>query len=522
MNRRDAVRAILLASGSMFGGCCTVKTLTPTIGGDIPNDVPLILKPAQIHKATSAPRYCLDVHAHFFNASDVPVKGLLEGPIAHLLEGQLGNLVRLLAPFMQRLADVAPDAGKEFRTLLPGGRSAPISSAELARISESHLQQISTHAYEVLRGSDFEREYNRIIRSRGRQVGAGLPTSGPFGRDTVRSAMELGRRRRVRDTGPDLSEPESRSQPYPEGLLAFVGYMLSYRFMNLQAYQGAFSTDDDAFGIDQVCGAMVDFNHWLDCYPVSPLEDQIRVHQLLSVLSAGYMRPVVCYNPWSDAVSGGYSLSLVEQAVNTYGFVGVKIYPPSGFRPYGNAGRPPLRGAPSWEVIDATLLHFWTKTVDWNVPVMAHTSQSMGEDDAHDELASYAGWAALLDQFTNRTPPKISLGHFGGDKASNQWTHEMAKLMRRVEGRNAYGDIAYWDSLECGSLSSCPGRTRLKDALDTYDLVKQRVMYGSDWLMMSREPDWKAYPQRIAASTADLIVPADLFGGNALHCFSRI
>src|SRR4051812_34915689 len=52
VNRRDAVQAILLVSGSVLGGCCTVETLPPIIGGDIPPDLPLILKPARIAKAS--------------------------------------------------------------------------------------------------------------------------------------------------------------------------------------------------------------------------------------------------------------------------------------------------------------------------------------------------------------------------------------------------------------------------------------------------------------------------------------
>lgn len=100
--------------------------------------------------------------------------------------------------------------------------------------------------------------------------------------------------RDLHEQGPDVeSFGVEEPPPYVDGVLAFVGYMLSYRWMNLLAYQRAYSTSDSAFGVDQILGALVDFDHWLTPLPLTAHEDQIKLHQLLSQLSGGYMRP-----PW--------------------------------------------------------------------------------------------------------------------------------------------------------------------------------------------------------------------------------
>lgn len=44
-------------------------------------------------------------------------------------------------------------------------------------------------------------------------------------------------------------------------------------------------------------------------------------------------------------------------------------------------------------------------------------------------------------------------------------------------------------------------------------------MYGSDWLMLSREWDWAMYPHDIALASKGILAADDLFGLNAQRCF---
>jgi predicted TIM-barrel fold metal-dependent hydrolase len=527
MNRRDALHALALAPGVWLPGCISLRPFaSASIAGEPPSDLRQILKPDRVYKSALAPASCIDVHAHFFNASDVPVRGFLEGPVAHSLDEPLAGIVRALAPFADALAGLAPTAPTEFAELLE--LASPV--AALTRDQHQDLQEridkdrrrVSNGVFEILRNSPFAAQFNRLKTSgSARLSGVLAEESAAFGPDTVQRAMQRGTERSQFRA---QSVPGREVPAYVDGVMAFVGYMLSYRWMNLVAYQQAFSTSPNAFGIDQVFGALVDFDQWLDGPPRSSHEDQIKLHQLLSQLSGGYMRPLVAYNPWTDVASPGKALSRVVDAVTNRGFVGVKIYPPMGFRPLGNTEDPvpSTWRSPSPAALDQALLALWLECGRLDIPVMAHSGESMGTDDEHEKLAGPKGWSALLKRFQGLPPPLVNAGHFGGDDAKNDWSVQLAELMATPEGASMYADLGYWSALRCdGTEGSCSAEARLGAVLKRNPQTAQRIMYGSDWLMLSRERDWGDYPEDIARSTQGLLRPEELFGTNARRCFSR-
>jgi hypothetical protein len=97
-------------------------------------------------------------------------------------------------------------------------------------------------------------------------------------------------------------------------------------------------------------------------------------------------------------------------------------------------------------------------------------------------------------------------------------------LMGKAEGATLYGDLGYWSALRCvepGEKACTTALGRLKAALE-HPGVGKRVMYGSDWLMLSKEPHWAMYPYDIAEATQGLIPSEDLFGMNAKSCFGAL
>jgi hypothetical protein len=339
MNRRDALQSLAVAASSCLAGCCNLRPFAPP---SMPSEPAIgldeIFRPKRICKSANAPASCIDVHAHFFNASDVPVRGFLEGPVAHSLDEPLAGIVRALAPFADALAGLAPTASEEFAELLE--MAEPVAALGFDRRPglqdriDEHQRGISNGVFDILKDTPFTSQFNNLKATQPARIKRLLPEeSAPFGADTVQRAMQRGTERSELRA---LAAPGEEVPPYADGVMAFVGYILSYRWMNLVAYQQAFSTSLTAFGVDQVFGALVDFDRWLGCPPRSSHEDQIKVHQLLSQLSGGSMRPLVAYNPWTDIASPGKALARVVDAVTDRGFVGVKIYPPMGFRPFGN------------------------------------------------------------------------------------------------------------------------------------------------------------------------------------------
>lgn len=522
MNRRAA-----LASLALLSGCCNLRPFAPaSIAGEPAAGLQEILAPERINKSARAPKSCIDVHAHFFNASDVPVRGFLEGPVAHGVGEPLAGIVRALAPYAEALAQLAPTAQTEFAELVQ--MAAPVAAfaadrrPSLQERIDAHRQSVSNGVYEILKSTPFAPQFNALkARSPARLKALSAHESAPFGPDTVQRAMQRGAERSALRL---QSVPGEDLAPYADGVMAFVGYMLSYRWMNLVAYQQAFSTSPTAFGVDQVFGALVDFDHWLECPPRSAHDDQVKLHQLLSQLSGGYMRPLVAYNPWAEIATPGKALARVVDAVTNRGFVGVKIYPPMGFRPFGNADAPVFApaGSPAPADLDRVLLALWVECERLGVPVMAHSGESMGSDDAHEAQAGPKGWRALLKHFENRPPPLVNAGHFGGDEADNDWSEQLAELMTLPAGASMYADLGYWSALRCdGAAGSCSALSRLESVLKKNAAVGQRIMYGSDWLMLSRERDWGDYPEDLARSTQGLLRPEEFFGANAQRCFAR-
>jgi len=154
---------------------------------------------------------------------------------------------------------------------------------------------------------------------------------------------------------------------------------------------------------------------------------------------------------------------------------------------------------------------------------MAHTGNSMGSDDAHNEAAGPIGWQALITERGSTHPAKVNLGHFGGDSSHDSWNEELARMMATPEGAGLYGDLGYWDELRCRKgLVTCAARQKLDKAVKDNPVVRERLMYGSDWLMLSQERRWDRYPFDVLAALPDGLDPAAVFGGNAIRCFDAL
>ena len=524
----------LVAGGSvgLLSGCASQLPVPPEIPGEPPaNPIPW-LKPVVLHRV-GAPARCIDVHGHFFNATDVPVRGFLEGPIANEKGGEIGKLIKSLAGLGQLLAFIPPTAGEEYKALQamsshPAVLEAGTREDFLKKTVDAQRQQTSREFFRVVRNTPFEGHYNDIIRrrrqSRPRDFSA-VELSSELNSESLADAMVLGGKPRVltRQMRAELAE-----QDYPEGVLAFIGCMLSPRWMNIYEFARAYSSEAGAFGIDQVFGVLVDFDRWLEPTPRSGQLDQIKLHQYLSALSGGYMRPLVGYNPWSDWVERGGATTRVVDAVLHRGFVGAKLYPPNGFRPYGNTlppATPQPMGGPTARELDDTLDYFWDQCAAKKIPVMAHAGSSFGSDDAHNALAGPPGWEALLTRRDVPPPILANVGHFGGDADRNGWTEKFSSYMGWAQGSGFYADIGYWNKLHC--LGAMEGDCKIAHdklvAVLRLPNVSKRVMYGSDWHMLAQERDWWRYPFDIAEDTAsmrDLMAPEDLFAGNAVRCFA--
>jgi predicted TIM-barrel fold metal-dependent hydrolase len=261
--------------------------------------------------------------------------------------------------------------------------------------------------------------------------------------------------------------------------------------------------------------ALIDFSQWLEDEPRSRIEDQIRVMERIQRLPLG--TAVHCfapYDPWrqiTDEDDGRRpsAFDLVTWAVQEMGFIGVKLYPPMGFLPAGNAEVRQSYPARAEAVpdfprrLDAALDKLYAWAAEEGVAVMAHASNSNGAADEYSERANPKGWAPVLDRYPTL---RLNLAHFGGfDGTSSDvsldgtWEAAVGRLI--AEDGGVYADVSYFsevlrepaDGPELRQLAKLMGQF-----VRAYDPDLMHLMYGSDWIMVGLEEEHGAYLDRVS------------------------
>lgn len=541
----NTTRRALVLGGPVFAGlsaagCCTLPP-TPQISGACARKNAFLAGP-EVQAAWSRPERFFDAHTHFFNAQDVPVAGFLKKSVAHGIPSErLRKLVIALAPIAEALANLAPTPKAEFDELCkPDGgalKSLKAQSDDLDSDINSRRDGVASELYKrILRDSpeipQLFKDANDSAKARNPNAFRAQTTT--FSEQFVIEALRDGSGHResgnkfVPNAANKMSAEEADAASL-KNALQFVGFMLSPRHHNLRTYIRKYAENSPDLPHSGCFAAMVDFNYWLDCpAKASHMQDQVLLHEQLALLSGGFMLPLVAYNPWVDIQENDASIKLVKKAIESHGCVGVKMYPPMGFYPYGNEGSPipSSEPRPSLSELDKKLLALYELCDELGVPVMAHANESNGRDREHDKLAGAKGWKALRDNVPQSLKNlRVNAGHFGGDsvKAKGDWTEDFVRLMSEPGALQVYGDLGYWEKL----LTSPAVQDNLKALLSTKlqggGIAADRVMYGSDWLMLSQVPGWETYGNEMAQVLRNIAPSKDAFsglmGGNVLECF---
>ena len=527
VTRRELL-ALLGAAPVAASGCCLRGYPKPTTFGPRDSAAPVVplVEPAGA-RAHGLSAQVIDVHAHFFNGSDVPVRGFVAECIGHSADPLLQQLIELAAPLLEALALAAPTAAHELRQLRAfdrdvQGLSSTEASDRFAALIDAERTLAAQRLADLIRGSALERALLRMKSAPG-----GPTRRGALSASEIRAIVERTRVASPR-TGVRFSRTASPAE-VADGFIGFLFYMLSVRASNLEVHHEAFSSGTNAFGIDLALGALVDFDYWIDCPPRSAHDDQLAVHARLAQARPKYFKPLVAYNPWTDIQQSGAGLARVVKAIQGYRFAGVKIYPPMGFKPAANAVNPPptTKKRPDLKKLDSVLKGFFDKCAELNAPVLAHAARSNGRDNFHDEFGGPAGWRSLIDGYAaNARVATIDIGHFGG----GTWMQDFAVLMKDQYKRRLYGDLSYRQELMCPPIPDDPcrdGRYRLREALNLAfpdgKTVADRVMFGTDWLMISLLEGWPNYPALLLESLQAIASPDEvkkIFGLNANCCFN--
>ncbi len=261
--------------------------------------------------------------------------------------------------------------------------------------------------------------------------------------------------------------------------------------------------------------ALVDFSAWLG--PLggasgtdrsAPIREQVEVIARISRRKSGpRVHGFVAFDPLRHALfrlRGGPPvddpMTVVKQAIEDSGFIGVKLYPPMGFRPTGNAGLEDAfpehvrnaadgLGPGAGRRLDAALDELYAWCAQNNVPVMAHAANSYGSVPGFGVRADPAGWVKVMEKYPTL---RLNMAHFGGfnrggnrEHPERSWGWTIGKMLVSASTPNLYADISSFAEV----LQRTPEQRRyiawlFKKFIDQFPAAPQRLVYGSDWTMV--------------------------------------
>lgn len=211
--------------------------------------------------------------------------------------------------------------------------------------------------------------------------------------------------------------------------------------------------------------------------PEIPYRYQVKLLSDIAAKYPGEIMPFIMFDPRRRSVS-----ELIITALEEMGFLGVKMYPPLGYHP-----------DPASFFNDAEVNHeleeIYRYCQDNSIPITTHCSKGgaySGDLIRFKELAldfcQPSSWEGVLKKYPELY---LNLAHFGGtndflkyDKPES-WTDAIARLMKQYD--HVYADISYHDTALNQKTSGRYFQILTKLMGDS--LVKNRIMFGTDWLM---------------------------------------
>ena len=529
MERREALFALAgVAAATGFGNPIN-QARSP---------LPVTASPAARTIAT------IDVHCHVFNARDLPIPGFVTDLYLNdqpkFIQIPAGTVIWFLSQLMDAAAISAQDEAKElekgsppFSRFKPQARDTLIANRlrqTVQRLADRNPQTVS--AVESM---------NRRVAAALAQAAAqrGIPLKMPapeeqaaflrslatFGNPALSSSPTLPLAPDAIVLGALKSPAQLLGVIYLACLLTLPRAELTDTLARLPAQH--------ASEVRFFAPALVDYSYWLDDFEnVSSLEDQVRVMSDVAARKGRRfaVHPYVSFCPWRQIVEPR-QLDIVRDAIQSRGFIGVKLYPVMGFLPIGNAKADPAtypeklrQTRPDWaQSLDASLTSLYRWCVAEDVPILAHCAESQAPSVDAGRRASPQAWRNVLSEFPGL---RLNLGHLGGlwdlAKAShNDWTESLIPMLAGPDS-NLYADVS-----DYSSIMHRPATTDASDDKAVSSAVagflrqnpaaKNKLMYGSDWVMLSKDlPAEQYYPsmrERLPASWG--VDAAGFLGANA-------
>ncbi|MBI1841607.1 MAG: amidohydrolase family protein [Verrucomicrobia bacterium] len=492
----------------------------------------------------------VDIHTHTFNAYFLPLENIILGrrdalpPLTWLLSDRGA---RELAHSILAIADENELSGGNAGVRRRSAQDPKVAAAESAQRAADHYNL--EHP-----------EENRTRRQMQNASAHKLVENALARRARLQSARRLGPGQllwlRV------LRSLMRHADRDPDDSLAAFGEFVERLTLPEEKLVTQFQKDHGVTNIFMVSHMMdmgPTYNQHPDPFSLMDVQQQIHHMRAQQTSANGAMAYFVAFSPyrnhWEARATNGRALSVVTNALMRSHALGVKVYPPAGYRPAHNEipKRPfalfTSQPRKQWEArymnhgkrldgaeLDAEMLEMLTWCARNDIPVFAHCNS--GEFQARsgygERMADPQWWRELLETRSAAYPEllnlRLCLGHAGGP---NYWFRERHRTVNAPDGTPAHGaglllgskkaihPDPFWGSnvvhlctrytnvyCEVGILDELTGKRSERDHFEERfsALLKRdgtpdhplpfadKILYGSDWFMpLSHAQDRSSY-----------------------------
>ena len=484
---------------------------------------------ADAHPPTSVPRETalIDVHNHLFNGSDLPtVRFIKIVVLAHYPKQSIrtldiddpDTLDGLLALFTWIVGRTkAPSADEEIAVLR--GRRALVRNLQTTENEDAVVSAVATFSAVGAMGVSDENSAKGVRKIRRAILKAA-------GEDSLAVSDKD-----LTDQEANLIARKAYRSKFDLGLmLRWFGLFTRYRYS--LADQLAADHARQGFKPLLLCPAMIDYDNWLgEHVEKSPLPAQVKVMGELSRRRAGpAVHGYVGFDPlrqvlFDEARFSKYNpLDLVRTAIRDEGFLGVKLYPPMGFRAIGNASevcqtypddaifKSLLSGQPDdprtkgcnprpadgsvrvSEKLDGAMNRLFSLCVAEDACVIAHANDSNGAAKEFSHRADPEYWISAFKAFPRLRVCLAHFGHFASrsagapdgtvlPEASWEWT--LGRYLSSKPNSHVFADVSFLTEIFDQSPDELTNYTKtMRRWISEFDPECRQLMFGTDWTML--------------------------------------
>lgn len=465
----------------------------------------------------------IDVHCHLFNGTDLPITRFLTRVALKQYEPGRCDLGPM-AKFRARDTIEDPTVVEVFIKLMIGlllGET-PTAAKELARIREGTRVTIASDSARVARQA--EAKLTAFLS----EPTAGITRRQANAEDRLRTAL----RQEVRDAERDLTtevlddrEVAARLARSRQQYGNLYRWILLF-FRSRQSLAEALVAASKSWGREplMLVPLMVDYAHWLGETTTcgSSFPEQVAVFGELSRRSRVPLHGMVAYDPlravfWKLGKHSRFPtpefdpLDLAETALTKHGFLGLKLYPPMGFRPTGNSRNDADYPAdavnalqpnePLGLELDRAMARAFDFCLEHDAPMIAHARNSNMGGLGYGRRAEPRYW---IDVLRDRPKLRLCLGHQGNfcwresaaasDVPANQssWEWTIGRYIRENPQSHLYMDISYLTDVVNSDRDLSYIRDQFTSWINLCDPGTHHILYGTDWIMVDKERGYDA------------------------------